>query len=223
LRPHSPSSNASSAARAASALSKPPIAGNIRFGTPDDYALRILPRILGHFALEYPQIEVAVRCETSTRLIAMIEDGSLDLALITRAPGRPAGELIRREPVVWACSARHQTHERDPVPLALFQEDCAMRELAIAALVEAGRKHRLAYSSPNLAALLAVTAAGLAIAALPRSSVPETLRILGPRDGFPDLPEIELAIVKSAGGDRSVKDALAAAAHAAIQMAGQLM
>lgn len=64
--------------------------------------------------------------------------------------------------------------------------------------------------SPFSPALLAVTDAGLAIAAMPRSSVPSSLRILGAREGFLDLPEVELALIGSEGSRSAAIDALAA-------------
>ncbi len=197
-------------------LSHQAVSGKVSFGAPDDYALRILPQILSHFATSYPMIEVDIHCETSTRLIELLETGKLNLALITRAPGRPKGDFLRRETLVWARSSRSQVHERDPIPLAVFQEDCLMRQFTTAALAEGGQRHRIAYSSPHLSALLAVTGAGLAIAALPRSSVPESLQIIGPDEGFPKLPDIELAILRGHSGEKSLVEALAGAAHAAM-------
>lgn len=177
-------------------LSEPEPLGVVRFGIPDDYAGGILPRILEQFASHYPQIQVEVRCDTSPHLIEFMDVGMLDLALISRPPNVSIGRFIQREPRVWAVSAQHATHLKDPVPLAAFQEDCFARQQAIQALTQMGKTHRIAYSSPNLAALLAVTQAGLAIAAMPRSSLTPNLRILGTDEGFPELPDVELALIQ---------------------------
>jgi len=188
--------------------SKP--AGMVRFGIPDDYAVGILPQILEQFAAHQPQIEVEVHCETTPRLIELVDAGKIDLALISRIPGRPAGQFVKREPLVWATSARHATHLKDPVPLAVFQEECFARQYAINTLSQAGRQTRIAFSSPNLAALLAVTTSGLAVAAMPRSSVPKNLKILGPRDGYPTLPAIDLDLIFSPNHQTEAITALAA-------------
>ena len=49
----------------------------------------------------------------------LLAEDRLDLALVTCLPGAESGEIVRREPTVWACSARHLAHEVDPLPLAL--------------------------------------------------------------------------------------------------------
>lgn len=40
----------------------PAMAGTVRLGTPDDYALRYLPGILARFAETHPAVEVEVTC-----------------------------------------------------------------------------------------------------------------------------------------------------------------
>lgn len=192
------------------ALSEPQPSGFVRFGIPDDYAVGLLPQILEQFAARHPQIEVEVVCATTPQLIDLVDAGSIDLALISRIPNKPIGQFVKRETLVWATSAHHATHLKNPLPLAVFQPDCFARQYAIQALSKIGWNHRIAFSSPNLAALLAVTNAGLAVAAMPRSSVTPNLRILGTRDGFPDLPYLELEIINRSDNPSDAIDALAA-------------
>jgi len=197
-------------------LSEAPALGTVRFGAPDDYAKGILPGILARFSAEYPRAEIEIRCETSARLIDLLGEGELDLAIITRMPGRPTGQFFRREPLVWASSVRQPVQGNDPISLALFQPDCMARQLATTALGIAGRPYRIAYSSPNLAALLAVVEAGLAVAALPLSSVPDTLKILRERDGFPPLPDLELGLLRASSVTSPAVEALANCIIAAV-------
>lgn len=191
-------------------LSEPEPTGSVRFGIPDDYALGILPQILERFASYYPQIEVEVRCATTPQLIELVDEDVVDLALISRIPGTSMGRYVKSEPLVWACSPLHATATRNPVPLALFQEDCFARQYAMTALSSVGRPYRIAFSSPNLAALLAVVKTGLAVAALPRSSVTANLQILTPDDGFPRLPDMELVVIQQSNLHSAAVDALAA-------------
>ena len=41
----------------------------IRFGVPDDYAVRLLPVILSSFQKTHPKIVVDVRCQPSEELL----------------------------------------------------------------------------------------------------------------------------------------------------------
>ena len=96
------------------------------------------------------------------------------------------------------------------MPLAVFQPDCYARDIVTDAMEKIGRAYRIAYSSPNLAGLLAVTQAGLAVAALPRSSVPAGLKVLGRKDGFESLPVLDLCLVRGAKAKAPAIDAVAA-------------
>lgn len=96
---------------------------------------------------------------------------------------------------MWATSRHHCVHKNNVIPVAVFQEDCLVRQFASEALQKIGQDFRIAYSSPNLAALLAVVGAGLAVAAMPLSSVPSRLKILEVKENFPTLPVIELALI----------------------------
>lgn len=57
---------------------------------------------LQYFSEQYPQVELEVRCELSVNLVEKVQAGDLDLALVTRQPRSPGGEILRRETLVWA-------------------------------------------------------------------------------------------------------------------------
>jgi DNA-binding transcriptional LysR family regulator len=107
----------------------------------------------------------------------------------------PACELVRLEPVVWATSHRHLVHERNPVPLAVFEPGCSFRRWAVETLDDVGHAHRIAYSSESMAGLVAAVEAGLAITILPHSSMPADFRELTPDEGFPALPLIDIGLI----------------------------
>src|SRR5262245_54640374 len=94
--------------------------GDITVGLTDDFATSFLPRVLSRFTGTYPWIRLNLVCEPSKRLISQIADGLIDIALVTEGEGTTSGIVVRREPLVWATSARHDVHQRDPIPLAIF-------------------------------------------------------------------------------------------------------
>src|SRR5271165_4345723 len=117
----------------------PVIAGTVRLGTPDDYALRYLPPILKRFAETHPAVDVEVTCEPSEILIRRLQDGELDLTICTdgNAPTGWPSKTLWRGPLMWITSARHSAHRQDPVRLALAQPHCCWRRAAIDALEQA--------------------------------------------------------------------------------------
>ncbi|MFP4146226.1 MAG: LysR substrate-binding domain-containing protein [Halorhodospira sp.] len=175
------------------------LAGRVRLGIPDDYII-FLPDSLSDFETRYPGIELEVTCGLSVDLVERVQAGQLDLAVVTRQPKSPGGEVLRRERLIWAAAADHAAEERDPLPLALSQQGiCTFREQAIAALEAAGHAWRVAYTSTSLAGLRAAVRAGLAITVLTPSMLEPDFRTLGQDSGLPELPSIELALHRSPG------------------------
>lgn len=173
---------------------EPDLTGTVRVGTPDDYAASVLPLILSRFAEAYPLVHLEVLCDTTAQLRHRMDDGALDMAIMTSTPETEAGTVLRREPVVWATSRQHAAHERDPLPLALFLPDCRFRAYALESLEREARPHRVAYSSHSLAGIQSAVLAGLAVTAIARSAVSQGMRELDPADGFPGLPWISIAL-----------------------------
>lgn len=180
------------------ALTEPLLEGRVRLGMPDDYAVQLLPPVLGSFAAKHPRVAVELACEQSDSLMEGLGAGRIDVAVFTRCETRP-GELLRREPLVWVGPPLVRAENLDPLPLALYQPGSLDRELVLQALEARGQRYRIAYSSPSIAGLLAALRAGLAVAAMTRCSVPEELRRLSESDRLPPLPPLEVAIATAPG------------------------
>jgi DNA-binding transcriptional LysR family regulator len=183
---------------ALTAMVKPDVTGSVRIGIIDDYALRFLPAILSSFASAYPQVQVTVRCEPTSLLVPALAKGELDLALVNGDPSEE-DQVVRREQVVWVTSANHLTHEEEPLPLAVFHTECIFRKWALEALDSVGRGYRVAYQSPSVAGVVATVSAGLAVAIMLASIVPQEFRILKKEDGFPDLPTARIVLKRAPG------------------------
>lgn len=179
-----------------SAMTRPSVVGAVRIGIIDDYALRFLPDILSRFAVAYPQVQVTVRCEPSSLLVPALEKGELDLALVNGDPDEK-GHVVRRDQAVWVTSANHLTHEEIPLPLAVFHPECIFRKWALEALDGINRRYRIAYQSPSVAGVVATVSAGLAVAIMLATIVPQEFRILGQEDGFPDLPAASIVLKRA--------------------------
>ncbi len=73
------------------------LAGSIRFGVPDDYAVRLLPVILSSFQRTHPKIAVDVSCMASEQLLEGMKAGRYDLIVFTQGTDQNFGELFRTE------------------------------------------------------------------------------------------------------------------------------
>ncbi len=180
---------------AISALAQPEVKGMVRLGIPDDY-LSLLPPIFNQFSRTHPKVRVEIICRQSSEIHDMMRREELDLALVTANCGNPVtiGTVVRMEPLVWIASSHRAVEKEDPIPLAMFTDQCYVHEAAIKVLEDAGRACRVAYSSPSMAGLMAAVRSGLAVAMVTRASLPEDVRVLGPDDGLPILPPVPLEV-----------------------------
>lgn len=185
------------------------LSGRVRLGVPDDYADRYLPSILLRFTKAHPKVEVTVVCEPTPMLVERVQAGDLDLAIISLSFTRERAEVIRHERLLWVTSSQHSVHEEQPLPLALGRPTCDWRQAATARLETIGRPFRILYASWNSAAVGAAVLSGLAVGVLPESAVRTGMRVLGPSDGFPPLPEVRIGILRNRSSDTAIVGALA--------------
>jgi DNA-binding transcriptional LysR family regulator len=174
--------------RAAGELSGEAVAGTVRIGMPTTCGTAVLSAVLTRFAEACPDVEVSVCCAQSLPLEAALAAAELDLIVFGTDRSGAEGEVLMHDPAVWVTSAAHDTHECDPLPVALFEPGCWWRERAMQILENRGRRYRIACTSPNTGAVAAAVASGLAVAVLELSTVPEGARILTEAEGFPGFP-----------------------------------
>ena len=189
---------------------RPSITGNLRFGTPDDYADLFLPEVLAKFSRSHPLVTVDVECVGSTHLYERIKRGEMDIALVTFCNNERDGELLRSDELRWVTSARHNTHNQPNLPLATTDPGCDWRKLSCDTLAALGRPFRIAYSSPNRTMLDAMVLQGLAITAMPTISIRPGMRILTEAEGFPALGTFNIGLLRKSGKQNQAIDALAA-------------
>ncbi|WP_434616666.1 LysR substrate-binding domain-containing protein [Azospirillum sp. B2RO_4] len=188
-------------------MHRSPTVASVRIGTPDDYATMLLPEILARFNAAYPDVMVEVVCDNSPDLVAEIDKGRYDLALVTRHAGEAGGELVRREPVAWVAPpldpvpppGHRPVESLDPLPLALFPKGCVVRDLAVAALDGIGRDWRVAFTSKSVVAVHGAVMGGLGVTAMETCTVPPSLRRIGAAEGFPGLPDVDIALHRARG------------------------
>ena len=179
----------------------PAVEGCVRLGAPDDFGTRFLPNILTRFAAVHAAVDVEVRLEPSETLLERLDEGGLDLTLITANRGETPkrnGEVLFTEALVWTGLRGGIAWERKPLPLALATHGCPWRHAALTALDRAGKAYRIAYGSPHCAGQQAAMLADLAIAPFPASLIEPPFRRLGVGEGLPSLPDYQILLVERA-------------------------
>lgn len=179
-------------------LNEPALAGNVRLGTPEDFATTHLPNVLARFAQAHPGVQLEVTCDLTLNLMTRFRRGDFDLVLVKREPERSdRGVRVWREPLVWVAAERLTFPGQGPLPLVLSPPPCVYRKRATDSLNAARRPWRVAYSCASLAGQHAAVKAGLGMTVLPKDMVPAGLAAIERREGLPDLHDTEIALLSA--------------------------
>ncbi|MEG3638684.1 LysR substrate-binding domain-containing protein [Magnetococcus sp. PR-3] len=171
----------------------PDAEGSLKLGVISYFLPQKLPELLARFARAYPKVRLEVHSGLSRNLMPMYESGELDL-VIAHKRWPAAGRTLYREPILWAAHGDYRPQLDQPVPLVTYAYNTLFHEWAEEALHHAGKTYRVAYTGAGMMVLIEVVRAGLGVTMLPKSVIPEDLRILGPESGFPELPIMEVAL-----------------------------
>jgi len=177
---------------------------HITIGASDDFMSGWLPGVLCEFQSARPGTSVEIRVANTGLLLASLERRELDLVIGSRCNGDQRGQLLWREPLVWAYAKANLPTEVGPLPLAPFPEPCPYRDAALAALAAIGRDWRIAVVSPSVGSLRAAAASGFAVTPLNRSLLTPQLQALGADTRLPALPEVEFMVFSQSHDDRPI-------------------
>ncbi len=137
--------------------------GRISLGSTQDFADTMLPGLLRRFARSHPRIRLDLRIGRSRELAAAFDQGQVDILLAMHQAATGDELLVLREQMLWLCSDRGLAAEEEEVPLAVLDPPCGFRAAAISALEGAGRRFRIAATSPSLSGLRAAVLSGIAV------------------------------------------------------------
>jgi DNA-binding transcriptional LysR family regulator len=189
-----------------SAMRTPSFEGEVRLGVPYDIIASFVPPILRRFAKAQPRVRVSLVCEDSRVVRQALRSGGVDLALTTETECGQHGETLRTDRLVWVGVPGGDAHLRDPLPVSLGAPTCVFRPVAIEALGKARRDWRAVCEVSRLEPVHAAIEAGLAVAPLLRSSVPERFAVLGRAARLPALPEFRINLYAPPGLSPAARD-----------------
>ena len=185
------------------------LAGSIRFGVPDDYALRLLPVILSSFQRTHPKIVVDVSCMASEHLLEGMRAGRYDLIVFTQGTEQNFGELFRTEKMFWVASHGGRALQSQPIAIACGPQYCIWRKDAMDALERSATDYRIAYTSSNATAISSAVLSDLAIGFLPESALQPGMRVVSDEVGLPNLADAQIALMRGSHAYGGIYDALA--------------
>ena len=151
--------------------------GRMAVGATPSLAATLVPAVLARFHAAYPGIELSVREAGSGDLVAALEEGAVDVALVilpVRGDALDTQPLLREE-LVLAVARTHPLASRRTitiadlrdVPLVMFREGYDLRVVTEAACRAAGFAPTFAVEGGEMDGVLRLTAAGLGAAIVP--------------------------------------------------------
>jgi DNA-binding transcriptional LysR family regulator len=193
-----------------SSMRTPSFEGEVRLGVPYDLVGSFVPGVLRRFAKAQPRVRVSLVCEDSKIVRDALKSGGVDIALTTEADCGRHGETLRTDRLVWVGAPGGDAHLKDPLPVSLGAPSCVFRPVAIEALGRIRRDWRAVCVVSRMEPVHAVLEAGLAVAPLLRSSVPERFEILSgaaAREArLPPLPEFRINLYAAQGLSAAARD-----------------
>jgi len=182
--------------------------GRLRFGSADDLALTQLPGILRDFRQLYPQINLELTVSQSGTLLRRLHAGHFDLVFIKQDPGWDEGRLVRRDRMVWVAHRGMTLDPGQPVPLIAYAAPALSRTYAIRSLEEAGRTWRITCNVREVNGVIAAARAGIGIAVLAQSLIPDDLVQVSPTFGLPELGDVDFTLLSNPGAASEPVEAL---------------
>lgn len=182
--------------------------GRLRFGTADDLAITGLPRILREFRQLYPQINLELTVSQSDQLYRRLKAGALDLVFVKWVASEQEGEVVKHDTFAWVGLEETMLEPGAPVPIIAYPAPSVSRKLALDALENAGRTWRVTCTTKQISGVLAALRAGIGIAVMPTSLIPEDLKVITKRFDLPPVGDVDFTLIRNPVANTEVIDAL---------------
>ena len=159
----------------------PPMTGEMRLGVIPTVGPFLLPRVLPVLRKRFPALTIYLREEQTAPLLARLEDGDLDAALIALPceTGDLDTDVILEDEFLFACNRTHAlagAGEVSPGALAgerllLLEEGHCLRGHALDVCKTGNTKARAQFEASSLHTLVHMVAAGIGVTLVPQLAV----------------------------------------------------
>lgn len=171
-------------------------------GSTEHAAEQVLPEMIRALSEAFPDVTTRFEIGRSTQLIESVAKGVVDFVFILASRGDEGGREIGRLPLRWYSAPGFELDD-EVLSLVAFEEPCALRERALAAIAAEGHRVTVTGQSTSLEGVLAGVRAGLGVALLP--SIGGDPAGLVERDELPDVGSAGLNLLPRRGLDPEIE------------------
>ena len=179
---------------ALSHIRRPEADGLIRIGTPDDYATYLLPPILSAISKDHPRLQFEVTCENGCDLLKLLDQGQLDVAVVTHPTNDISRQVARYEQLHWVASPDYAEDPEAQLSLVLFPTGCICRNIVLDTLEKINRSWFVSYNTRSIGLIEKAILKDGCVSVMEASIIPDTLKIIDGRTGFPPLPDVAISV-----------------------------
>ncbi|WP_353625870.1 LysR family transcriptional regulator [Bacillus sp. JCM 19041] len=151
--------------------------GHIRIGAMEPAASFRLPDLIASFYKKYPRVNVSIHIESSRKLIEMVQEGQVDLAIGTAPDTLSAVHFLPlfEEPIAILIPTIHALSKEEEVNLSQLEDEqilittaaCPFRRNLEKQMIDQGLRPSYRMEISNMLALKHYVQAGYGIAAVP--------------------------------------------------------
>jgi DNA-binding transcriptional LysR family regulator len=191
-------------------LSKTSLAGRIALGMTEDTSCTDLSRILGRFRRLHPQVSVKVQVRMSLTLRAMLDEGTIDAALLQvfSHEVRPTDVVLFREELHWVKSPECPLAEDGPVPFLSFDDACFYRHWAFEIAKDSELRFDTVFECSSAAGIISAVTSGLGVAILSSRHLRQGMEVVTSR--LPQPPPVAYVVRRARKARNSALDVLVA-------------
>ncbi len=173
-------------------------ARNIRIGCPDDFSHTLLPDLIEILRQRIPGVHISSVCANSHILRQHLDNGELDITILTRPDNSTEGVLLCQEQGVWLFNDP-QILQRRPLPLALLEPGCKFHSTVIDGLEKAGIDYEIVCDASNCGLLIELVRRNYAVSVMAANAAPNDIFTEPEVAGLPSLPVAEIVICLRGG------------------------
>ena len=158
-----------------------PMTGEMRLGVIPTISPFVLPRVFPVLREKFPELTIYLREEQTAPLLARLEDGELDVALIALPYDTEdlSVEVVMEDDFLFACNRNHALAGADEISLEalageqlmLLEEGHCLRGHTLEVCGMGDKRARAQFEASSLHTLVQMVAAGIGVTLIPRLAV----------------------------------------------------
>ncbi len=152
--------------------------GILTIGLPPDYSRYFLSEM-------YPQLNTTLRdyqlkadFVRSRILRSKIHERKLDMGIVAMEPQYEDDIILWQEALHWVCAPDFKYNENEPIPIALFSDDCVINNHSLYCLKKSNVDFEIIFTSISMDSVTECVHAGAAVSLLPESQISPDMKVL---------------------------------------------